>query len=567
MAGTETSEFGVLVVDGSGAVAHASGCASDQQLQASLLAGLADKRTRGSGMIALEMGHQLVATYRAYAKSVVFLIQPFGTRSTLFDLIASVDFADAIFSHLVDNPYTAMVVVDEQARIKFIPPVHEKFFGLKPGEANGRLVTEIIENTKLHEVVRSGKGEVGKLQELGGITRVVSRVPIKKNGITVGAIGQVMFKEPETVHHLSREVARLRSEIEFYRKELSGIASSGYGFEQMVGDSDAIRQLKSDILKVAPLQVPVLIVGESGTGKELAAQAIHVLSPRNKNRMVIVNAAALPATLVESELFGYESGSFTGAERGGRKGKFELADNSSLFFDEMGDMPPEIQVKLLRVLQDGMFERVGAQRICHSDFRLISASNRNFQEMIANGEFRLDLYYRISGVTIRMPSLRERLEDLPLLVERFLTAFAKRHRTGVKQVDRRVYAYLGEQSWPGNVRQLLHEVEKAAIFCDGPEITIDSFRLMTDIQPEKSTSSTPPAIADAPVAGRPATDLLPATPAGAAPEAPRRIQDAIDMLEKAMIHEAMSKYRGNKKKVAEELGISRAYLYKKLPVE
>jgi transcriptional regulator with PAS, ATPase and Fis domain len=265
---------------------------------------------------------------------------------------------------------------------------------------------------------------------------------------------------------------------------------------------------------------------------------------RRDNRMIFVNAAALPGGLVESELFGYEPGAFTGAERVGRKGKFELANRSSLFFDEVGDMPAEIQVKLLRVLQDGVFERVGGNKPCHSDFRLICASNRNFQQMISGGEFRLDLYYRISGVTIRMPSLRERLEDIPELVRCFLAAFANRHRTAVKSVDDRVFEFLREQAWPGNVRQLLHEVERAAIFCDSPEISVKDFRRAEPAAPA----------ADDPVA----------------PEiSPRhgRVHDAVDALERAMIRNAMTRHGGNKKKVAEELGISRAYLYKKLSAQ
>mgnify|MGYP003575054058 CR=1 FL=1 len=550
--------FGILIVDGSNTAVFANGCAAKPEIQQTLLEDLDAKRALGGGMMALETDRKMVVTYRAMDDAIVFFVQPAEAQSTLFDLVASVDFADVIFTRLLESPYLSMVVVDGQANIRFIPPVHEKFFGIKHGEAIGRPVTEVIENTRLHEVVRSGKAEIGKLQRVGGQTRVVSRIPIERNGKMVGAIGQVMFKEPETVHTLSREVNKLRSEVEFYRHELSGIKKNSYDLEQIVGDSEAIRQLKSDILKMAPLQVPVLIVGESGTGKELAAHAIHALSPRSKNRMIFVNAAALPGGLVESELFGYEAGAFTGAERAGRKGKFEMADSSSLFFDEIGDMPPEIQVKLLRVLQDGMFERVGGNRVCHSDFRLICASNRNFQEMIGNGQFRLDLYYRISGVTIRMPSLRERLEDIPALVQNILLTFANRHRAPVKRVNSRVYDYLREHPWPGNVRQLLHEVEKAAIFCDGPEITIENFRLMTDIPVEKPAS----------VASHGGGATLPPHAAeGISIPMSGRLQDAVEELEKAMIHEAMSKHRGNKKKVAEELGISRAYLYKKLPVE
>jgi len=552
MTSPEIPAFGVLVADPHGNVLCATGFASDPAIQKRLLQELPKKRRQGSGLLALEGPLRLLAIFRVTPDAIVFLIHAATGESTLFDFIASVDFAHAIFSHFVNSPYESMVVVDEQARVKFVPPVHERFFGIRRGEGIGKHVTEVVENTNLHEVVRTGKAEIGRVQEMGGVTRVVARIPITENGKVVGAIGRVMFKGPETVRELSREVTKLRTEVEFYRRELSGLKRRSYSLEQMVGKSDAIRQLKADIVKVAPLEVPVLIIGESGTGKELAAHAMHGLSPRNENQMVFVNAAALPSGLVESELFGYEAGAFTGAEKKGRKGKFELADKSSLFFDEIGDMPPEIQVKLLRVLEDGMFERVGGDRARHSDFRLICASNRDFQGMINAGEFRLDLYYRISGVTIRMPSLRERLEDIPDLVDNFLAAFAARQRTSVNRVDRRVYDYLRELSWPGNVRQLLHEVEKAAIFCDGPEITVEDFRPLTAIAEQRNPAA---------VAARPAPELSePAVPGGT-------IRDAVENVERAMISAAMARHRGNKKKVAEELGVSRAYLYKKLQLD
>lgn len=317
--------------------------------------------------------------------------------------------------------------------------------------------------------------------------------------------------------------------------------------DRIIGSSDAIRQLKSDIMKVAPMDVPVLIVGESGTGKELAAHAIHSLSFRAKHPLIFVNAAALPGNLVESELFGHDPGAFTGANKSGRQGKFELAHKSSLFLDEIGDMPADIQVKLLRVLQDGQFERVGGNRVIQSDFRLLCASNKNFHRMIDEGEFRLDLYYRISGVTIRMPSLRERLDDIPELVPVFLQAFAQRHKMPLKNIDPRVFDFLMEQAWPGNVRQLLHEVEKAAIFSNGAELTVQDFTsLGSGIT--KASQATPNQADDPDMAALASRHT--------------RLQDAVQELEIIMIKTAMQQHRGNKKKVAEQLGISRAYLYK-----
>lgn len=556
----EIETFGILVIDTNGNTVCATGIACDQDIRERIERGWRGARpgNAAAGMFALDGDRKLLTVYRTTADATAFLVQAHSDKSALFDMIGSVDFAYDIFNSLVNSPYESMIVVDDQARIKFIPPIHEAFFGMRRGEAIGKHVTEVIENTNLHEVVKTGKAEIGKLQEMGGVTRVVARVPIIRDGKTLGALGRVMFKGPETVEALGREVTKLRSEVQFYRNELSDLKRRSHTLDQMIGKGEAMRQLKADIMKVAPLYVPVLITGESGTGKELAAHALHAMSPRNDNAMVLVNAAALPPGLVESELFGYEAGAFTGAEKKGRKGKFELADRSSLFLDEIGDMPVDTQVKMLRVLQDGIFERVGGDRARHSDFRLICASNRNFQEMISKNEFRLDLYYRISAVTIRMPSLSERLEDIPDLVNSFLAAFASRQGRSINSVDHRVYDYLKQLPWPGNVRQLLHEVERAAIFCDGPEIRIENFRALSDAQ-RQSTFSTQPAPSTQPsgIAGASISGL----PAGG------RIQHAVDEVEKIMIREALLRHRGNKKKAAEELGISRAYLYKKLDEE
>jgi transcriptional regulator with PAS, ATPase and Fis domain len=352
-----------------------------------------------------------------------------------------------------------------------------------------------------------------------------------------------MFKGPEQLHDLSRELTRLKTEVAYYKRELTWQRNRTHGLADIVGDSAAIRRLKADIVKVAPLDVPVLLVGESGTGKELVSHAIHSLSPRSERPMVLVNAAALPATLVESELFGYEPGAFTGAERKGRKGKFEQADRTTLFLDEIGDMPIEVQAKLLRVLQDGDFERVGGDRVHHSDFRLIAATNRNLIEAVDEKTFRLDLYYRISGVVLRVPALSERLDDIPLLVDHVLAAHAERHGETPKRAGAEVLAYLRERSWPGNVRQLRHEVQMAAVFAEGPELRVSDFRR----DGELAGAGAPPAPAPAP-------------PAAAA----QTISRAVAETELSLIREALERHGGNKKRVAAELGISRSYLYKRL---
>jgi transcriptional regulator with PAS, ATPase and Fis domain len=477
--------------------------------------------------------------------AVCFMIFASEGADELSEFVASVDSAEDILRHFITAPYEAMVVVDKSGNITYMSPVHERFFGLKHGEAIGRHVTTVVKNTNLHEVVASGKAEVGQLQEMNGVMRVVTRVPIfDRKKRVVAAIGQVMFKGPEAIRELTTELAQVKQERDFYKRELSGIRNRSFGLDQIVGSSDAVRRLKEDILRVAPLDVPVLLAGESGTGKEMVAHAIHLLSPRNDKPLVLVNSAAMPPNLVESELFGYEPGAFTGADRKGRKGKFEAADSGTLFLDEIGDMPIDMQVKLLRVLQDGHFERIGGDRARHSDFRLISASNRDFKDMIAKGDFRLDLFYRISAVTLRLPPLRERLEDIPDLAETFLEAFAQRHAAPKKTISDSALRFLESRAWPGNIRQLQHAIERAAIFCDGNVLSVEHFGSLEGVDQLSR------------VGARVAQVSLAKTGAD--------MREARERVESELIVEAMKRTGGNKKRVAEQLGISRSYLYKRL---
>ena len=509
-----------------------------------------------------EAGFSYVVVALSSDEGTVLVALRHGPRDALVELVASVDFAGDILQHLLTNPFEALTVVDKDGVVRYISPIHEKFFGIPPGAGTGRHVTQVIENTHLHTVAATGKAEIGALQTMRGVSRVVSRHPVLgRNGQVVGAIGQVMFKGPEQLQIMSAELRRLQTEVAFYRRELNGLRSRSYGLEHIVGNSPAIEQLKRQIVKVASMDIPVLLTGESGTGKELAAHAIHLLSTRRDANMVMVNAAALPATLVESELFGYEAGAFTGAERKGRKGKIEQADKGSLFFDEVGDMPAEVQVKLLRVLQDGRFERVGGHESRLSSFRLISASNRNFDQMIQNGTFRLDLFYRISAVTIRLPALRERREDIPLLAELALRNFANRHGQQPKHLSPEAQHFLQRLEWPGNVRQLMHTVERAAIFADSAVIEPPDFGLVDDAADEGDAVAMPmPGTGAAAVTfSMPMPDSAPSRHG-----APLGVRRAVGEIEEQLIRAALEKCRGNKKKAAVELGISRSYLYKRL---
>ncbi|MDO9441556.1 MAG: sigma-54 dependent transcriptional regulator [Beijerinckiaceae bacterium] len=302
-----------------------------------------------------------------------------------------------------------------------------------------------------------------------------------------------------------------------------------------------MQRLRAQIIKIASLEIPVLIRGESGTGKELVAHALHHLSPRRDHTMVNVNAAALPPNLVESELFGYEAGAFTGADKKGRKGKFEQANGGTIFLDEIGDMPLEIQAKLLRVLQDRIVERVGGDRPQTVDFRLVSATNKDLQAQVETGAFRLDLFYRISPIIIELPPLRERIDDIPALAMKFLGDIAYRHARPVPSLGADTLSELMERSWPGNIRQLQHEIERAFAFSDGVTIGVGDLSEM------------------------PRRDVRPsAKPMARDDGGPRDLHGLVADIQNEEIREAIAACKGNKKMAAEKLGISRSFLYKKL---
>ena len=238
---------------------------------------------------------------------------------------------------------------------------------------------------------------------------------------------------------------------------------------QVIGSSPAWRKICEMVEQIAPSRATVLISGESGTGKELIAALIHHLSPRADQPFITLNAAALPATLLEAELFGHEKGAFTGAQQR-KPGRFELADGGTLFLDEIGDMPPEVQVKILRVLQDGAFERLGSTRTIRTDVRVVAATNKDLMQEVEAGRFRLDLYYRLNVITLQLPALRQRREDIPLLVVHFLRKYAEQNNKQVSGIQQQALQYLQHYEWPGNVRELENVIERAVVLAKEPII-------------------------------------------------------------------------------------------------
>ncbi len=276
-----------------------------------------------------------------------------------------------------------------------------------------------------------------------------------------------------------KELRAALSEIEHLKKQLEADYTYlreemklSYNFEEIIGQSDALKCALYKIEQIAPTDATVLLLGETGVGKELFARAIHNASSRKERPLVKVNCAALPPTLIESELFGHEKGAFTGAQSK-QVGRFELAHGTTIFLDEVGELPPALQAKLLRVLQDGEFERVGSSHTTRVNVRVIAATNRNLEEEVKQGGFREDLWYRLNVFPITVPPLRVRTEDIPLIAIFFINKFAKRFGKSIKTVPHKVLRALKNYPWPGNVRELENVIERSVIISQGPLLTID----------------------------------------------------------------------------------------------
>lgn len=300
----------------------------------------------------------------------------------------------------------------------------------------------------------------------------------------------------------------------------------------MIGKSQAMLKIMETIKKAASSKANVLITGESGVGKEVVARAIHELSPRKNKTMINVHCAALSETLLESELFGHEKGAFTGADHL-QKGRFELAHGSTIFLDEIGEINQNVQIKILRVLAERKFERVGGEQTIEVDVRVIAATNRNLEEEIKKGKFREDLYFRLNVIHIHVPPLRERKDDLPLLMASFLEEFNRENSRSIKGVDSRAKSAMFKYDWPGNIRELRNCMESAVVMCSGDEIGLD------DLPPSISRSAGTESIV---------------VPLGI----------TLDEADKVIVQQNLAANRNNKSKTAEILGIGRKTLQRKI---
>ncbi len=465
------------------------------------------------------------------AKTCDLQQKPVGFKRNERSALEQIRFMELI----LDNIHNGVVVTDAEGYIIYFNKPYGKFLGVDPAAQIGRHITDVVENTRMHIVAKTGKAEINEPQAINGQTMVVQRIPIKYDGRVVATFGQIMFKHASDVGKLARELDLLQSKLKLYEEELLSLRAVRYTFDSILGKNPVIAGLKKEAGRAAETSFPVLITGESGTGKEMFAQAIHNASPRRLNPFIRINCASIPRELFESELFGYEKGAFTGASATGKHGKLELAGKGTVFLDEIGDLPLDMQTKILRVLEEKELERIGGSKPVALDFRLIAASNQPLEQMMGDGRFRKDLFYRLNVIRLNIPPLRERRDDIISIADSLLKGMAEDLPCGEIEIGREAESVFLDYEWPGNVRELINVLSRVS--CQLEHDVIMPY--------------------DLPLIMRGGRGL----PSGTAAASLGRV---LDTAEKDAIIRALKSAEGNKTAAAASLGIHRTHLYKKM---
>nr|WP_242634621.1 sigma 54-interacting transcriptional regulator [Bacillus timonensis] len=421
---------------------------------------------------------------------------------------------------IVNSSHDGIVVVDQEGHILLTNQNAKNTLGLQ-GRVIGNKISELIPNSDMLRVLHTGKKEIGDFAKIHDKQIVINRLPVVVNNNVVGAVSN--FKEITDIQKLEMKIRKIL--------QPSGLEAK-YRLDDIVGTSSGIVEAKENAKLFASTDSTVLITGESGTGKELFAQGIHIESNRAVGPFVAVNCAAFPDSLLESELFGYEEGSFTGASRGGKQGLFELAHGGTLFLDEIGEIPLRIQALLLRVLQEKSIRRIGGKRTIPVDVRIIAATNRNLEEEIEKKQFRTDLFYRINVLSLELPPLRARIQDIPLLVQSIIQQFNVEGKKEIELVEESLLKLFQSYHWPGNIRELKNMIERIIVLSKGRHLTIDNASFLSKkIQHNKQK------------------EIVNGT--------------NIEEKEKELIVETLNKYN-NKTIAARQLGIDRSTLWRKI---
>lgn len=468
----------------------------------------------------------------------VAILKDVNEHDLFTDKVSSNDKLMAMVDAIVENSYEGMVVIDDQERVVLINQFFLELMGMSTQDVVGKHIHEVSPQSELPKILKTGITQFGESWKVGGEEFMIMRVPIQRDGKIIGALGKTLFKNMGIAKLFAKKVIRLEDDLAFYKEELRKFHKPQFSFVDIMGESELIKKAKALALRASRTTSTVLLLGESGTGKEVFAHAIHKSSLRKKGPFIRVNCAALPENLLESELFGYAEGAFTGARKGGKPGKFELADKGAIFLDEIGDMSLGMQAKLLRVLQEREVERLGATQPVKVDVRIIAATNRDLNRMVAEHKFRLDLYYRLNVITIELPPLRERTEDIEQIAYVFIERLNQRLGTLITGISPEALKVLMSYSWPGNIRELENILERAMIICD--ESVIYPHHLSLPVRGGLQDSNSPEK------------------------QVGKTLEDVMGEAERKIILSTLKQTKGNKVQAARLLGIHRSVLYKKM---
>ncbi|MEW4289605.1 sigma-54 interaction domain-containing protein [Rossellomorea marisflavi] len=433
---------------------------------------------------------------------------------------------------VIEAIHDGILVIDRSGTVQLINEEYTQITGVKREQIIGKPLLQVRPSAKLPQVLKDGRAREGVFRKEKSMEYVVDMAPIIKDDEVVGAVS--VCKSIPEVYQLSEELKRSRKRVQQLKQAFGRIHQSTYTFSHIIGQNKDLLHMIERAKKAAATNLSILLTGESGTGKELVAQSIHHTSSRSSSPFVPVNCAAIPSALLESELFGYEKGAFTSSNEDGKSGLFELAHGGTLFLDEIGDMPVDLQSKLLRVLQEGTFRKIGGLEEQKVDVRIIAATNKDLPSMVANKKFREDLFYRINTIQLAIPPLRKRKDDIPAI----LTSLLKEQGNTNIQVAPQAMSTLHQYEWPGNIRELKNAVHYAISMCEGSTISVEHL-----------------------------PDTIRPTPGYRPTDRPRLLEDVLRDTEREVIVSVLNKTGTSvvgKKAAAKQLGISLASLYNKL---
>lgn len=436
-------------------------------------------------------------------------------------------------------------LVNSECKVVAFNTSFKDCFNLKLENEKGKFVGEVDPNARFPVILKTGKAEIGIKHKFQGKEIIVHRIPLHFNNKIIGGISITIIGDLNYIYRLITENNLIKN-LKSYKDNqaaISQVYKAKYTFEDILSNSNCLNNCKEQAKSFAETDLTVLITGESGVGKELFAHSIHNHSKRNGNPFISINCAAIPESLIESELFGHEEGSFTGASKNGRVGKFELANTGTIFLDEIGDLPLKMQVKLLRILQEKEIERVGSNKIINLDIRVIAATNCDLQEKVNAGTFRKDLFYRLNVLNLEIPPLRERPSDISLLIDNFINNFYKKYGIYGKFTEDAIKT-LCLYKWPGNVRELKNVVERMLVVSKEHSIKVDSI--------PKNILNSSHEIVDINMHQLIKTKSF------------SSLKNSVFKTEKELIINTLIKNNFNKSKTAEVLGIPRMTLYRKL---